>query len=106
MNAGSTYRVGVKRIMDIYPRSLKDRILKERQEKIWDPAQRACVADTAAKLAEQEATAKADKDSSPPTGIEKLAKDNLENEMECLNNLDKKFKDTTYQVIIFQHTKV
>ena len=97
MNTGSTYRVGVKRIMDIYPRSLKDRILKERQDKVWGPGYRDCMASTAAKVSEHEAKNKDAKD--PLTGMDKLAKDSLDNEVSHLIGLDKKFRETTYQVI-------
>jgi len=97
MNAGGSYRVGVKRAFDLYPKSLRDRITKERQEKMWNPSQRDAVAATAAKLVEHEAKVKADKAAPPLTGMDKLAKENLDQEMEALNALDKTFKDNTYQ---------
>ena len=69
---------------------------------MWNPSQRDAVAATAAKLVEHEAKVKADKAASsggqPLTGMDKLAKENLDQEMEALNTLDKTFKDNTYQV--------
>ena len=66
---------------------------------MWNPSQRDAVAATAAKLVEHEAKVKADKAASsggqPLTGMDKLAKDSLDNELEMLNNLDKKFKEAS-----------
>ena len=36
-NPSGEFHVGVKKAFDLYPRGLKERILSERQEKLWDP---------------------------------------------------------------------
>ena len=47
--------MGVKRAMELYPRSLRDRMIKERQEKLWDPLHKKKLADTTRKINEFEA---------------------------------------------------
>ena len=36
VNPTGRYHLGVKNAFDLYPRGLKDRILAERREKLWD----------------------------------------------------------------------
>lgn len=50
-NPGGTYHIGLKNAYDLFPKGLKDRVSKDRREKIWDSAHRAALADATQKLA-------------------------------------------------------
>ena len=54
INPSGKYRVGVKRAMELYPRSLRERMLKERQEKNWDPCHKKALAQATRKINEFE----------------------------------------------------
>ena len=54
-NPTGKYRIGVKRAMELYPRSLRDRMIKERQEKQWDPYHKKAMAQASRKINEFEA---------------------------------------------------
>ena len=56
VNPSGKFRIGVKRAMELYPRSLRDRMIKERQEKQWDPYHKKAMAQASRKIAEFEAT--------------------------------------------------
>ena len=40
--------------MELYPRSLRERMIKERQEKLWDPSHKTALAQTTRKINELE----------------------------------------------------
>ena len=50
LGQGFTFRVGSKRIFPLFPRSLKERMVKERQEKVWDPQHKLRVAEAARRM--------------------------------------------------------
>ncbi len=75
---GFKFRVGSKRVFPLFPRSLKERMIKERQEKIWDPQHKPKVAETHRKLQEFEAEAG---DLSSLSGMSKLEHQNHEVEL-------------------------
>ena len=54
VNPTGKFRIGVKRAMELYPRSLRDRMIKERQEKQWDPYHKKAMAQASRKIAEFE----------------------------------------------------
>ena len=55
-NPTGKYRIGVKRAMELYPRSLRDRMIKERQEKQWDPYHKKAMAEASRKINELESS--------------------------------------------------
>ena len=47
---GYTFRMGSKRVFPLFPRSLRERMVKERQEKAWDPHHKLRTAEAARKM--------------------------------------------------------
>ncbi len=47
---GLSYRLGCKRVFPLFPRSLRDRMVKERQEKAWDPQHKLKTAEAARRM--------------------------------------------------------
>ena len=54
----SSYRVGWKRAFSLYPRTVRERILKERQKKFWEPQCEAAVAKAVKKAKDAQEKAK------------------------------------------------
>jgi tripeptidyl-peptidase-2 len=93
--ADGKYRVGFKRAFAIYPRSLRDRVVKERLEKVWEPALGRHRADAAKK--QQVENAKSNDASSSEAAdlrMAKMRKENGDAELDALSTIDKKFRDS------------
>lgn len=115
-NPSGTFRIGAKRIFDIFPKSLKDRTLKERQESMWDPGHKQSAAQALKRIREFDdckknsapvpatssnssgsvssvsSETKPEQGDQPLVGLDKLYKESLDCELEVLNSLDKKHK--------------
>ena len=91
-NPTDKWHVGVKNAFDLYPRALKDRIVNERQEKLWDSEHKKCQAKAVKK---QQTKSGADTDKEDLSLMEKLVKENNDAEVEMAEALDKKFKDNS-----------
>ncbi len=85
------FRIGVKRVFALYPKPLKDRMLKERLEKLWDPGHKENLAKVTNQIQEFEAAKSSTGD--VITGVEKLNKDNLDAMLDLLNQTDKKLRE-------------
>uniref|UniRef100_A0A0K2T109 Tripeptidyl-peptidase 2 n=1 Tax=Lepeophtheirus salmonis TaxID=72036 RepID=A0A0K2T109_LEPSM len=83
------FRIGVKKAFDLYPRGLKDRVVKERLEKSWEPEHKSALVSASRKLDEFES-----ENSEPLTGVKKLEKDNVDAVCEMLNFVDKKYRES------------
>lgn len=54
-NPSGKFHIGIKTALELYPKGLKDRIMKERREKSWDPRHRTIYAETMKQLEEFDA---------------------------------------------------
>jgi len=92
VNPSGKYRLGVKPAVDLWPRGVKDRVLRERREKMWEPNHKQSLAEAVKK--QQESGVK-DKDAESLSTLEKLEKENFDAEVELVASLDKKHSDTS-----------
>ncbi|KAK6617784.1 hypothetical protein RUM43_014012 [Polyplax serrata] len=90
-NPTGKYHLGVKNVYELYPKSLLDRMEKEKKEKLWDPGHKTAVAEASRKLQEFES-----KNNTNLGPFEKLTKQNLEAKNEVLSYIEKKYKDVGY----------
>ncbi|XP_048746966.2 tripeptidyl-peptidase 2-like [Ostrea edulis] len=94
-NPSGLYHVGAKPAYDLFPKKLQDRMNKERKEKSWDPAHRDAVAVATRKLEQFETTTNGQD--------EKLEKENLQNCVDILSSIEKKYSDCgpVYDCVVF-----
>ncbi|CAB0004044.1 unnamed protein product [Nesidiocoris tenuis] len=104
-NPSGNFHLGIKNAYEMYPKQLKDRIEAARKEKKWDPCQKTAAAEANQKLCELIKTQENKKNLS---WEEKLAKEELEAQVEMLNQLEKKFVDLgpVYDVVVFHDGSV
>ena len=97
LNPTGQFHVGVKNAFELYPSSVRERIEKERKEKLWEPGHKKAVADATRKLQEFEAK------NPQPTGLEKLTKEDMETQIELLTSMEKKYFDPgpAYDCVVF-----
>ncbi|XP_053404432.1 tripeptidyl-peptidase 2-like isoform X2 [Mercenaria mercenaria] len=90
--------LGVKNAFELYPRVLKDRMIKERREKLWDPNNRDAIAAASKAMEDFEAT-----HPNPTSQEEKQEKENLLAQLELLTDADKKYNDCgpVYDCVVF-----
>lgn len=96
-NPTKQYHLGIKNAYDLYPKALKERISKERTDRLWTPQHRLALAEVSRKLEEFDALYPC------PTPDEVNIKEDLNNQIEVLNNLDKKHNDCgpVFDCIVF-----
>ena len=92
-NVNEKFRVGTKRVFSLYPKVLRDRIQKERLEKIWDPGHKKNLAKITNAIEKFESS----KSGETVTGKDKLVKDNLDAELDLLMQMDKKMRTNNGQ---------
>ncbi|XP_023235229.1 tripeptidyl-peptidase 2-like [Centruroides sculpturatus] len=100
INPSGKYHIGIKNAYDLYPKSLKERIQKERKEKQWDPNHKLLLAAAIRELQEFD-------DKHPNTNQlnqdDRFQRDELEARVDVLNSLDKKYNDLgpVYDCVVF-----
>lgn len=97
VNPSGIYYIGVKNPYELYPVTLKERILKEYKENEWDPKHKAALSEATRKLQAFETA------NPNPVGAAKLAKEDLEMQIEMLNLLEKKYSNVgpCFDCIVF-----
>ncbi|XP_055927693.1 tripeptidyl-peptidase 2-like isoform X2 [Argiope bruennichi] len=98
-NPSGKFHIGVKNAYELYPKQLKERVIKERKEKYWDPFHKLLVAETTRKIQEFNTL--------NPNVNQKLDKEELEAQLEVLNSLERKYHDVgpTYDCVVFHDGK-
>ncbi|XP_022098727.1 tripeptidyl-peptidase 2-like isoform X1 [Acanthaster planci] len=97
-NPTNRYHIGVKNAYELYPKQLKERIQKERREKLWDPLHRVALAEAIRKL-----DAFDNAHPHPTKQEEKLTREDLSAQVDILTTADKKFSDPgpVYDCVVF-----
>ena len=95
------FRVGLKSLFDLYPSRVREKIINECRNKMWDEPHKKIVAEIMREIESFDL-----KNSSNLTSLqleEKLKKENLDASIEILNFFEKKFSEfkTTYDCILF-----
>lgn len=104
-NPSGKYHIGIKNAYELYPKNLKDRIMKERKEKHWDAVHKPLVAEICRKCQ--------DFNNQNPNSAQlsqslKMQKEEMDAQLEILNNFEKKYTDLgpTYDCIVFHDGKL
>ncbi|GFY42745.1 tripeptidyl-peptidase 2 [Trichonephila inaurata madagascariensis] len=103
-NPSGKFHIGVKNAYEMYPKLLKDRVLKDRKEKFWDPFHKLLSADVTRRLHD---FTQLHPNVNQLSINEKLYKEELEAQVEVLNTLEKKYVDPgpTYDCVVFHDGK-
>ncbi|CAH3020619.1 unnamed protein product [Porites evermanni] len=96
-NPSGKYHIGIKSAYSLFPAKLKERRVKERRDKLWNPYNQACMAETARRLDQWDA------EHPSPSAQEKLIKEDLQAQVEMLTSLDKSYSDTgpVFDCVVF-----
>ncbi|XP_068732831.1 tripeptidyl-peptidase 2-like [Montipora capricornis] len=96
-NPSGKFFTGVKSAYSLFPAKLKERCMKERREKFWDPLHHVCSAESTRRLEQWET------EHPNPNAQEKLVKEDLQARVELLTSLDKSFTDTgpVFDCVVF-----
>jgi len=97
-NPTGNFHIGIKNGFELYPPTLRERIEKERKEKLWDPAHKHAIAEATRKLQEFEL-----KNPQVTAACDKLQKEELEAQIEILKSLEKNYRDVgpAYDCVVF-----
>ncbi|XP_041482803.1 tripeptidyl-peptidase 2-like isoform X1 [Lytechinus variegatus] len=97
-NPSGKFHIGVKNAYELYPKGLKERVQKDRKEKLWDRYHKPAIAEVTRKLEAYDAA-----HPNVTKQEEKLERDNLAAMLDVLNNADKKYSDPgpVYDCLVF-----
>ncbi|KAG1676696.1 Tripeptidyl-peptidase 2 [Nymphon striatum] len=98
-NPSGKFHIGIKIAYELYPRTLKERIQKLMKHKHWSPFHKTVLATEQRKLVKFEE----EHNTSVLSLAEKLEKEDIEERINCLNNLEKKYNDQgpVYDCVVF-----
>lgn len=96
------YRVGLKNLYELYPDNVKDRIISEKKRRSWDESHKQAVANVERQI--EKLSAAKNGQTAAQSLKEKLKAENLENLMDYLNAMEKKYADikTTFDCILYE----
>ncbi|KAJ7369433.1 tripeptidyl-peptidase II Tpp2, partial [Desmophyllum pertusum] len=96
-NPSGKFFIGAKSAYSLFPGKLKERRVKERREKLWDPHHQVCSAEATRRLDQWDA------EHPNPTVQEKLIREDLQAQVETLTSLDKSYSDTgpVFDCVVF-----
>ncbi|XP_076034964.1 tripeptidyl-peptidase II isoform X2 [Oratosquilla oratoria] len=96
VNPSGKYHIGMKGAYSLYPQKLRERIVKERKEKSWDPVHKIVMAESQRRLQAHESS-KNNGTNGNSNGnsslFEKLNKEDAESRVAQLTSLEKKYSD-------------
>ncbi|XP_042890415.1 tripeptidyl-peptidase 2-like isoform X3 [Penaeus japonicus] len=95
VNPSGKFHIGVKSAYTLYPQRLRDRIIKDRKEKQWDPVHKILLAEAQRKLQllENNKSNGSSNGASSNSLIDKMTKEDAETRVSLLNSLEKKYND-------------
>ncbi|XP_037781022.1 tripeptidyl-peptidase 2-like [Penaeus monodon] len=95
VNPSGKFPIGVKSAYILYPQRLRERIIKERKEKQWDPVHKILLAEAQRKLQllENNKSNGSSNGASTNNLIDKMTKEDAETRVSLLNSLEKKYND-------------
>lgn len=100
VNPSGKFHIGIKNAFDLYPKVLKERMQKERKEKMWDPNHKLLLATAIRDLQEFD-----DKhpNSNQLDQDDRFKREELEAKVDILNTLEKKYNDIgpVYDCVVF-----
>ncbi|CAL1282653.1 unnamed protein product [Larinioides sclopetarius] len=104
-NPSGKFHIGVKNGYELYPKQLKDRVVKEKKEKYWDPFHKLFIAETTRKVQEFNNN---NPNINQLSQQKKLDKEELDAQLEILITLEKKYQDIgpTYDCVVFHDGKI
>ncbi|PFX32477.1 Tripeptidyl-peptidase 2 [Stylophora pistillata] len=96
-NPSGKFFIGVRSAYSLFPGKLRERRVKERREKLWDPPHQVCIAEATRRLDQWDA------EHPDPSVHEKLIREDLQAQVETLNSLEKNYSDTgpIFDCIVF-----
>ncbi|XP_039278356.1 tripeptidyl-peptidase 2 isoform X2 [Nilaparvata lugens] len=106
-NPTGKFHVGLKNGYDLYPKSLKEKVEKERREKFWDPEHKSVSAETIRK--QQNFLKTLDENKTQTLSREdKLLKEEYEAQVEVLQAFEKKYFDggIMYDCVVFHDGEI
>ncbi|XP_050432154.1 tripeptidyl-peptidase 2 [Adelges cooleyi] len=104
-NPSGEYHIGIKNAYELYTKGVQKRIEEEKKEKDWDPTHKPLVSKSI--LEQTKFNNENDGSKVPLSRSQKLTKDDLDNTVEALQNLEKKYKSITpvYDCVVFYNGK-
>ncbi|CAH3119853.1 unnamed protein product [Pocillopora meandrina] len=96
-NPSGKFFIGVRSAYSLFPTKLRERRVKERREKLWDPPHQVCISEATRRLDQWDA------EHPNPSVHEKLIREDLQAQVETLASLEKNYSDTgpVFDCIVF-----
>ncbi|XP_050538045.1 tripeptidyl-peptidase 2 [Daktulosphaira vitifoliae] len=105
INPSGEYHIGIKNAYELYTKNVQQRIEEEKKEKSWDIYHKPLLSKSISD--QNKFNNENDGSKIPLTRSQKLIKEDLDNTVEALQNLEKKYKSITpvYDCVVFHNGK-